>query len=106
MQLRTIRDSVQLAFDSFGSDQDALVLLIPGAGAPAKSWPEAFCRDLAATWRHVADMIPAPGLLCNNPRAIENVDGSPLKRSLVFFGWEGPVGMFPEGAFKGRAYLW
>jgi len=53
MQLLAIRDSVQLAFDTFGSEQDALILLITGAGAPAEFWPEEFCRDLAATGRFV-----------------------------------------------------
>lgn len=53
MQILTIRDSVELACESFGSEQDALVLLIPGAGAPAQFWPESFCRHLASTGRFV-----------------------------------------------------
>lgn len=35
MQEITVRESIRLAVDTFGSDRDPLVLLIPGAGAPA-----------------------------------------------------------------------
>ena len=48
MDLLVVRDSVELAYDAFGDGGDPLVLLIPGAGAPAQFWPDFFCRDLAA----------------------------------------------------------
>ncbi|NER78293.1 MAG: alpha/beta hydrolase [Leptolyngbya sp. SIO1D8] len=48
MQMMTVGDSVQLAFETFGDSQQPLILLIAGAGAPAAFWVEAFCQDLAA----------------------------------------------------------
>ncbi len=46
-QFVTVRESIRLAFDSFGDEQNPLVLLISGAGAPAEFWPEEFCQNLA-----------------------------------------------------------
>ncbi len=51
--LVTVRDSVELAYEAFGSDEDPLVLLISGAGAPARFWPDSFCLDLATHRRFV-----------------------------------------------------
>ncbi len=53
MQLLAIGKSVEIAFDSFGSKQHPLVLLIPGAGAPAEFWPEDFCQNIASEGRFV-----------------------------------------------------
>ena len=53
MQLLTIKDSVEIAHNSFGSEQNPLVLLIPGAGAPAEFWPEEFCQNLASNGCYV-----------------------------------------------------
>ncbi len=53
MAMMGIRDSIQIAFDSFGPDDRPLLLLVSGAGAPAQFWPDEFCRDLAAAGRFV-----------------------------------------------------
>jgi pimeloyl-ACP methyl ester carboxylesterase len=53
MQLLTINKSLEIAFDSFGSKNNPLVLLISGAGAPAEFWPEVFCENLALKGRYV-----------------------------------------------------
>lgn len=75
----------------------------PYGGGSLQEWRSA---DGGTTWRLADDLTPQSGLLCNNPKPVESVDGSLLKRSLVFFGWEGPDGILPDGAFTGRAYLW
>jgi len=75
----------------------------PYGGGPLQEWRS---TDDGDTWQQISDITPQTGLLCNNPRPIEGVEGSPLKRSLVFFGWEGPDGILPGDPFKGRAYLW
>ena len=96
----------------FGHDGSITAFLIgkaanvgdrPYGGGPLQEWRS---TDHGASWRHIVDITPQPALLCNNPKPIENVDGSLLKRSLVFFGWEGPDGILPNVPFKGRAYLW
>ena len=53
MKLINIRNSIQLSFDTFGEEHNPLVLLIPGAGAPANFWPDDFCRDIATTEKFV-----------------------------------------------------
>jgi len=53
MPLMTVRKSVQLDFDAFGDKRSPLLLLVPGAGAPAEFWPENFCRALASSGRLV-----------------------------------------------------
>lgn len=42
-----VRESVNLTCEFFGHDQAPLVILISGAGAPAKFWPDFFCENLA-----------------------------------------------------------
>ena len=53
MPLKSVRDSVQLAFNTFGDRHSPLLLLISGAGAPAEFWPEDFCESLASLGRFV-----------------------------------------------------
>jgi pimeloyl-ACP methyl ester carboxylesterase len=46
-----VAGSVRLNFDTYGAANTPLVLLIPGAGAPAQWWPEQVCREIAAAGR-------------------------------------------------------
>lgn len=96
----------------FGDDGNITVFLIgdtdgigdcPYGGGPLQEWRS---TDRGETWRQVGDHTPEPGLLCSNPKPIVNFDGSIMKRSLIFFGWEGPDSISPRGPYKGRAYLW
>jgi pimeloyl-ACP methyl ester carboxylesterase len=47
MEIRTIRDSIRIAYEFFGPGNAPLVGLIPGAGAPAEFWPDFYCEELA-----------------------------------------------------------
>ena len=53
MQLITIRNSIQLAFDTFGAKESPLVLLVSGAGSPGEFWPNDFCQHIADAGRFV-----------------------------------------------------
>ena len=69
-------------------------------------------------------MAPEPGLIYNNPKAVETSDGAVMGGYLVFYGWQGPGSIqvqtgsllkdspylielknAPEGN-RGKAYLW
>ena len=76
---------------------------LPYGGGPLQEWRSA---NHGESWERTGDIIPRQGLLCNNPKPVEDVSGATLKRSLVFFGWEGPGGILPEDTFTGSAYLW
>ncbi|MFW6059972.1 MAG: BNR-4 repeat-containing protein [Phycisphaeraceae bacterium] len=71
-------------------------------GGPLQAWRSA---DRGDTWQLTADLTPEPGLLCNNPKPVENLDGSVVPRSLTCFGWPGPQAI-QRDRFTGRAYLW
>lgn len=53
MSFLNIRTSIQLAFDSYGSDDHPLLLLVAGVEAPAGFWPEDVCLALADAGRFV-----------------------------------------------------
>jgi hypothetical protein len=91
-------------------------------GGTLQEWRSA---DLGVSWRKQRDLIPEPGLLYNNPRAVERSTGGTLDGYLVFYGWEGPGGIqvqtgslvsgikprveLPQDApigNRGKAFLW
>ena len=78
-------------------------------GGDLEEWVSA---DDGATWLRKAVIAPDPGLLYNNPRAVEYATGGMVDDVLLFFGWEGPGSIDPDrrpGAQprnRGRAYLW
>ena len=68
--------------------------------------------DQGVSWDFNRKLASEPGLLYNNPRPVERIDGSEMPGFLVFFGWEGPGGLQRVGPSlaplrnTGRAYLW
>jgi pimeloyl-ACP methyl ester carboxylesterase len=46
--LKIVRNTIQLACDTYGDERDPMLLLVSGAGAPAEFWPMEFCRNLAS----------------------------------------------------------
>ncbi len=68
--------------------------------------------DGGASWKMNQRIVPEAGLLYNNPRPVEDVDGSEMNDFLLFYGWEGPGSIQPvDGAsglssLRGKAYLW
>ncbi len=69
-------------------------------------------RDVGETWELRRQYVPEPGLFYNNPRPVETLTGEPLADAFVFYGWQGPGGVWPtedcdtETRNRGRAYLW
>lgn len=76
---------------------------MPYGGGRLQEWNSA---DGGETWRQIAEFPFPSGILCNNPRPVEDISGEPLRRTLIFFAWEGPDGILPGGPFRGQAYLW
>mgnify|MGYP003821368519 CR=1 FL=1 len=76
---------------------------LPYGGGVLQEWRT---RDRGESWEHVRDILPKAGLVCNNPKPVETATGEALRRTLVFFGWEGPHGLAPEGPYGGQAFLW
>ena len=62
--------------------------------------------DGGKTWELRNEIVPRDGFVCNNPRPVEAVSGASLRRTLLFYGWEGPDGILPKGTFRGNGYLW
>ncbi|MBN2584719.1 MAG: BNR-4 repeat-containing protein [Planctomycetes bacterium] len=69
-------------------------------------------RDGGASWRLQQSFVPRAGLLYNNPRPVELADGGTLDDAFVFYGWNGPGGVWAvpgcatENRNRGRAWLW
>jgi hypothetical protein len=76
---------------------------LPYGGGVLQEWHS---KDKGQSWTMVQEISPDPGFLCNNPKAVEDLHGSPLLKTLLFCGWRGPDGILPNGEFKGQAYLW
>lgn len=76
---------------------------LPYGGGPLLEFSSA---DGGKNWTRRAEISPADGLLCNNPRPVVNATGATLPRTLLFYGWQGPDGIRPEGEFRGRSHLW
>jgi hypothetical protein len=96
--------------------------LLSYGGGTLSEWRS---TDDGASWHKQRDLIPQPGLIYNNPKAVERSTGGTLEGYLVFYGWEGPGGIqvqtgslvsgiqprvqLPESAptgNRGQAYLW
>lgn len=75
----------------------------PYGGGPLQEWKSI---DGGESWQQVGEFQLPPGVLCNNPKGVEDVSGTSLKRTLIFFTWNGPDGILPEGPFRGQAHLW
>ncbi|MBV7335724.1 BNR repeat-containing protein [Chloroflexi bacterium TSY] len=76
---------------------------LPYGGGLLQEWHSA---DHGQTWTLSGEIVPQNGILCNNPKPVEDLKGALLKRTLVFYGWEGPDGILPEGKFRGNVYVW
>ena len=76
---------------------------LPYGGGTLQEWRS---PDRGESWEHIGDIVPKAGLVCNNPKPVETAAGEVLRRTLVFFGWEGPDGLAPEGPYGGQAFLW
>jgi hypothetical protein len=76
---------------------------LPYGGGSLQEWRS---MDRGESWEFVQNITPGPGLICNNPKPVEDASGAALRRTLVFFGWKGPGGIPPEGPYPGNAYLW
>jgi pimeloyl-ACP methyl ester carboxylesterase len=74
-RLAELPNGITLAYDTFGDESDAPVLLIQGLGMQMIGWPEEFCEQLAADGFYVVrfdnrdvghsthlEAVPAPGL--------------------------------------------
>ena len=48
-----IGNGIELQYEMFGNIEHESILLVSGAGAPAKFWPDAFCLRLASAGYHV-----------------------------------------------------
>ena len=78
-------------------------------GGEIEEW---WSADEGVSWQFSRKLVPEPGLLYNNPRPVELADGTEMRDSLVFFGWEGPGGLQRTGSphvplrNTGRTYLW
>jgi pimeloyl-ACP methyl ester carboxylesterase len=73
---RTKVGDLELAYETFGSEQDPALLLIMGLAAQMLAWPDEFCTALADTGRYVIrfdnrdiglsthfDQVPPPNIL-------------------------------------------
>jgi len=72
-------------------------------GGPLEEWTSS---DRGKEWSRRSNLVPTAGLLCNNPRPVMDMAGKELKRTLLFYGWQGPDGIPPQGPFRGKAFLW
>ena len=101
-----------------GEGSELLAYLVVGSvdgetlsygGGNVEEWVS---TDGGSSWKLSRKIASAPGLLYNNPRPIEHVDGSLMDGLLLFYGWEGPGSIQPaDGSSKtsrlrGKAYLW
>ena len=101
-----------------GEDSALLAYLVVGSvdgetlsygGGDIEEW---ISLDGGASWKMSQRIEPARGLLYNNPRPVEDVDGSEMDNLLLFYGWKGPGSIQPvdsaSGAsrLRGKAYLW
>ena len=74
-------------------------------------WTYQISED-GASWKMSQRIEPARGLLYNNPRPVEDMDGSEMDYLLLFYGWEGPGSIQPNDSasgvsgLRGKAYLW
>ncbi len=48
MPAALLNENLCLDYEAFGAKESGLVVLISGAGAPAKFWPQEFCKQLAS----------------------------------------------------------
>jgi hypothetical protein len=76
---------------------------LPYGGGILQEWHS---KDYGESWSMEQEISPVQGFLCNNPKAVEDIRGSTLPRTLLLFGWQGPDGILPDGKFGGHAYLW
>ncbi len=76
---------------------------LPYGGGLLQEWRS---DDQGQHWRKVGDLPLPRGFLANNPKPLEDAQGYLLPRTLLFFGWEGPRAIRPDGPYHGQAYLW
>lgn len=83
--------------------------ILPFGGGALQRWRSTDCGE---TWILERDLTPEPGMLCNNPQSVFNVDGSARPGELAFFAWPGPDcinqtldGGLASGPFTGQAYF-
>ncbi|MFC1712259.1 BNR-4 repeat-containing protein [Candidatus Poribacteria bacterium] len=68
--------------------------------------------DSGVSWTLSQRIVPEPDLLYNNPRPVENIDGSTMDDFLLLYGWEGPGSIQTNDnasgtcILRGKAYLW
>jgi hypothetical protein len=72
-------------------------------GGPLEEW---LSTDGGKSWDRRSVISPGGGFLCNNPRPVLDADGRELKRTLLFYGWQGPDAIAPDQPFRGQSYLW
>lgn len=72
-------------------------------GGIIQEWHSA---DNGQSWRGCGSISIGEGMLCNNPRMVEDRYGKVVPRTLIFFGWSGPNSITAEDTFTGQAYLW
>ena len=53
MPVATVSPEVSIAYDTFGSSRDPVVLLVMGLGTQLIAWQEGLCRRLADRGRYV-----------------------------------------------------
>jgi hypothetical protein len=83
--------------------------LLHYGGGDLEQWAS---TDGGETWRHEGNLDPEPGLIYNNPRAVELPTGGAVDDYILFFGWQGPGSLHQAAASRspnphtGKAYLW
>jgi hypothetical protein len=101
-----------------GNDSALLAYLVVGSvdgetlsygGGDIEEWASV---DGGTSWKLNHRIVPEPGLLCNNPRPVEDIDGGVMDDFLLLYGWEGPgsiqtnEGVSGTSRLRGKAYLW
>lgn len=65
--------------------------------------------NLGEGWTKAGELIPDPNLIYNNPRPIVTATGKIVEGNVLFYGWEGPEGVWDVDYFRsnrGKLFLW
>jgi hypothetical protein len=109
--MRRLEDSI-FAYLIAGRGKDEMTLY---GGGYLEEWRS---DDRGEIWEHESSMVPEPDLIYNNPQPVFRSNGEILDGWWVFYGWQGPEGIWNRKLFRewdlnnpprpnrGKAFLW
>jgi len=82
---------------------------VPYGGGTVQEWAS---PDGGHSWEQIDRLVPVEGLIYNNPRWVQRLNGEPVEDMITLFGWKGPGGIHETHGTKagprnrGQAFLW